>query len=47
MTGIARADYGPIDPALQGLAYWFQSVVIDLQNGSFPLPASNAWRVQF
>ena len=47
VTGIARADYGPIDPALQGLAYWFQSVVIDLQNGSFPLPASNAWRVQF
>ena len=46
-TGIAVADYGPISPALSGLTMWFQGVTIDLATGSFPLPATNAWRVDF
>ena len=47
VTGIANAFYGPIDPALAGLHFWFQGVTIDLVAGAFPLPATNAWRVDF
>jgi hypothetical protein len=47
VTGIAIANYGPIPPALSGLTLWFQGVTIDLVSGSFPLPATNAWRVDF
>ncbi|MFY9343441.1 MAG: hypothetical protein WAT39_13175, partial [Planctomycetota bacterium] len=46
-TGIATANYGPIDPALAGVHFWFQAVVLDLGTGLLPLPASNAWRVDF
>ncbi len=46
-TGIAEANYGPIDPSLMGQHFWFQGLVIDLAVGTFPLPATNAWRVDF
>lgn len=47
VTGIAAANYGPINPSLAGLHYWFQGLVLDFGALQWPLPATNPWRVDF
>jgi hypothetical protein len=46
-TGIAAADYGPIDPALLGDTWWFQGLILDLGTNTLPLPATNPWSTVF
>lgn len=46
-TGVAEVDYAPITPSLLGSYEWFQGLVLDLGAGTLPLPATNAWRVDF
>lgn len=46
-TGIAEANYGPIDPALQGAWFYFQAAILDAGAQTMPLPVSNPWRVDF
>ena len=47
LTGIARTDYGPISPSLAGQRFWFQGLVLDFGALLWPLPATNAWAVDF
>jgi hypothetical protein len=47
LTHVAAISYGPISPALAGLSFWFQGVVLD--SGAFvaPFATTNAWRIDF
>jgi hypothetical protein len=47
VTGIAVADYGPLNPSFAGLSYWFQGLVLHVGAGTLPFPATNPFRVDF
>ena len=47
VTHVADVNYGPISPALAGLSFWLQGVVLDLGAFLAPFAATNAWRIDF
>ena len=47
VTGVAEVGYGPINPALSGLSFYFQGVVLDAGALVAPFATTNVWRVDF